>query len=150
MQEADLVLPVGWQDQSITIFTSGGDEFDPNTPPGECSFVITRAPRPPEQGLYAYVSDQLAQLTTTLPQFRLLQRLSLNLGASAAEQAEFVWTGEHGPMRQQQTCAMWGEVALTLTATTREAAWMKYEFAIQSLVYSVQLTTPPPSQRGSV
>ena len=140
MHEAEVVLPSGWQDQSINIFVSGSDPFDLQSVAGECSVVVTRAPRPAEQNLYGFVSAQVKELTRALPQFRLIQQLSLQLGDTPAEQAEYVWSGENGPMRQMQTCVFAAQTVLTLTATTREALWPRYEFQIQSLLYSLQVS----------
>src|SRR5579871_5047587 len=133
IQEADFVLPEGWQDQTINIFSSAGEA------PGGCSFVITRSPTPDDMGLVAYMDQQIAQLADRLPKFRLINRSNLTIDTVPAEQAEFVWSGEHGPMRQLQTCLFLRGIVLTLTGTAPEATYLTYESSMLRTLYSIKL-----------
>ena len=128
--EGWLLLPEGWHDQSVTIFTNAPDA------PREFSFVISREPVSGADRLPDWAARQLDQLQERLPGFELLSRADTQIGATPAVEAQFLWTSEGTRMRQHQFYLFAHWVALTATATAAESVYPRYEDAVRRAMHS--------------
>ena len=130
MNEGWFLLPEGWQDQSVTIFTNAPEE------PREFSFVVSREAVSGADRLPDWASRQLGQLRERLPEFELLSRDDTQIGTTPAVEVQFLWTNEGQRTRQHQFYLFVHWTALTATATAAEAVYPKYEDAVRRTMHS--------------
>jgi hypothetical protein len=130
IDEASFNIPDEWSDKSVNVFSPSGDL------PGDLSFVITRGSLGSGQNLASYVEEQLKELSTTLPQFRLIRKYESTVNTLPAYKTEFTWKAEEKSMIQQQTYVMSDPVVLVLTATTIEKFSREYQLVIDNVISS--------------
>jgi hypothetical protein len=130
IDEASFNIPDEWSDKSVNVFSPSGDL------PGDFSFVITRGSLGSDQNLASYVEEQLKELSTTLPQFRLIRKYESTVDNLPAYNTEFTWEAEKRPMIQRQTYVMFDRVVLVLTATTVEKFSREYKLVIDNVISS--------------
>lgn len=139
IDEASFSIPDEWSDKSVNVFSPAGEL------PGDFSFVITRGSLGGEQNLASYVDDQLKELSTTLPQFRLIRKYESSVDNSTAFQTEFTWKtddkAEGKMMMQRQIYVNAGRAVLILTATTIEKFSREYQLVIDNLISSFRIST---------
>lgn len=128
MQEADLMIPAHWQDQSLNIF---------KIPPGDdhqgASLVITRDSAKGTQTLEAYIDTQLKQCESQLASFELRKRERFTHQERDAGWVEYTWMMERRrELLLRQVYYDLGAQALVCTlSTTRhdiahhDAVWRK-------------------------
>jgi hypothetical protein len=130
IDEASFNIPDEWSDKSVNVFSPSGDL------PGDFSFVITRGRLGSDQSLASYVEDQLKELSTTLPQFRLIRKYESAVDNLSAFNTEFTWKAEEKPMVQRQTYVMFERAVLVLTATAIEKFSREYRLVIDNVISS--------------
>lgn len=137
IDEASFNIPDEWSDKSVNVFSPSGDL------PGDFSLVITRDSLPDEQSLGSYVDGQLEELSSTLPQFRLIRRYESTVDNLPAYNAEFTWRAEGNPeaklMMQRQTYVTSARAVLILTATTIEKFSREYQLIMDNLISSFRI-----------
>ena len=128
IQEADLMIPSHWQDQSLNVF---------KIPPGDdhqgASLVISRDSQKGTQSLDAYVDTQLKQCEAQLKGFELRKRERFTHQDRAAGWLEYTWMMENRrELLLRQVFYDLGEQALICTLTTtrhdiahHDAVWRK-------------------------
>lgn len=127
MQEADLAIPVSWQDQSMHMF---------RIPPGagtttaDASFVVTRDAQAAKRDAVAYAEEQQAAIKDKLAEYRLLALRRSKCGEIEIALVDYLWSANDVVLHQRQACVPTPEGMLTLTLTARmqdlealEAAW---------------------------
>lgn len=153
MNEADFILPEQALDQSAHVLAyTMPDPFALKSPtlgtPPEFSLIVSRDIVGAEVKLSDYVKQQMPELERNLKAFKVIEQGEVFVDGVAALTMEFTWQSDDGPMRQRQACmiaplgiaASAGaakRIALTLTATTREASQAKYAFTFEQILYSL-------------
>ena len=118
IQEADLVIPDTWSDQSINIFKIPAGE---NT--GDASFIISRDATQGDTPFNEYVTGQIETAKSQLPGFKLAHREDFELRDHAASSIRYSWKRDE---LELMLCQVFIEskpsvVILTLTTTPDEA-----------------------------
>ena len=128
--EGWFLLPEGWHDQSVTIFTNAPEA------PRDFSFVISREQISGADLLPDWAARQLGQLRERLPEFELLSRSDAEISGLPAVEVQFLWTNEGMRMRQHQFYLFVNWTALTATATAAESVYPRYEDAVRRTMHS--------------
>lgn len=112
IQDADLLIPPEWQDQSMTIFRlPGGNGVK------DASFVITRDHSKGKLDLAAYIAKQIEECKTKLPGFRIQKNETFAFQEHAGAWLEYFWKNGNTPMLLRQVFYERGESVLICTLT---------------------------------
>lgn len=125
LNEADIDIPAGWQDQSINIFKLPGAAGA-----GDASFVVSRDPSQDDLPFADYIERQLKQAEQQLPGFKLLLRGDFVLHGHAASRLDYSWQREGRDLLLRQVFVERKPAVLITTLTTtpndikhHEKAW---------------------------
>ena len=135
MNEADLLIPSGWKDNSVYAFVATDENGA-----GSASLVMVRDLEPQQHELISYADQQLVLAAQKLPGYQLIGRTPLTIGGQPAIQSDFSWhTPDQGSLRQRQACVKWHNMFLVFTLTAKEPAFAHYEGAWGQVLGSVTL-----------
>lgn len=144
LDEADILIPASWQDQSINIFKlpAGGGAR-------EASFVVSRDPSQGDVAFMDYVTTQLANAAKQLPDFVLKDRWDLRIHEHNAVLVDYTWRRDGRLLMLRQTFIERKPAVLitTLTTTPEDFAWHEpaWKAAMQSIKPLPAAPTPPPA-----
>jgi len=134
LNEADLQIPDGWQDNTIHSFVLPGDGG------GAASLVITRDMEAGDVDLSAYADQQLVRSAQQLPSYTLLSREQRAIANRPATQSDFTWLTPEGiSVRQRQACLRLSGLVLVITLTGRNASFADYEPVWGQVMDSIKL-----------
>lgn len=143
--EVRFILPDRHVDRSITGFVIPGGE--PGTPidpdePGEFSLVLTREAISGRTTASDLVQRQVEAMEQALSEFRLRDRQRTRVDDQPAERVEFTWRTDGQLMRQQQTCFLCGDVAVTVTGTAKEPFFDKHRRILEQALETMKINQP--------
>lgn len=141
MHEAELRVPLNWQDQSMQLFRvpseSGG---------GDSSFIVTRDYDGAAKLAKDYADEQLIVLKQKFRGFKLLAKADLAIDRSAAVVIDYEWESNSVILRQRQAYVPAAESMLTLTLTAKAVSFDSLEWAWQTVLASIRLNRGPTKQ----
>ena len=151
--ELRFIAPADWEDHSILMLTAPpvrapnvpadamGDVYPPPTSP----FAVSLHRDAPLDGedLSAYLARQVAGLTQSIPDLKVLRRGTRDVGGQRAEEIEYAWTAEGGRMRQHQVHVLRAGRILTWTATAPAVHWLTYAPQFTALLATVRFVPLP-------
>jgi hypothetical protein len=138
IQEADLTVPDGWSDQSLSVFKIPGAEGR-----RDASFVITRDPTRGGTAFDAYVARQQAQCRESLPGFKLRHADAFAFGEWPAAWMEFTWSNQGTELLLRQVYIDRGPTVLICTLTAHPDDLAHLDPVWRSVMNSLRLRPLP-------
>jgi hypothetical protein len=134
IQEADLMIPVHWQDQTLNVF---------KIPPGEhhqgASLVISRDAQKGTRALDEYIDTQLKHCEAQLNRFKLIKRQRFTHQERAAGWLEYTWMMDRRELLLRQVYYDLGTQALICTLTTTQQDVVHHDAIWRKVMSSVVL-----------
>ncbi len=135
--DGEIEAPENWDDRSVLALS-----FPAGSKKPEASLAITRDPAAKNHPhLAAYVDHQMVDLVKTCPRFELIDRKTIEIDGSPAQQLDFKWRAPDGSTVQQRQAIVLVEsgVALTLTATVEQKRFAEHADSFQNVIGSLRI-----------
>jgi hypothetical protein len=123
LNEADLVIPDGWQDNTIKAFsapvTNGG---------GSANFVITRDAKTGSPDVAAYADQHLVESAKKLKGYNLIGRRSQPVDGQPSITVDYTWsTPDRIEVQQRQAYVQHGAMFLIFTMSAKSVDFSRFE-----------------------
>jgi hypothetical protein len=134
IQEADLLIPAHWLDQTLNVF-----KIPPDGEHKGASLVISRDAQKGSQNLDEYIDTQLKQCEAQLSAFSLLKRERFTHQERAAGWVEYTWLMDRRELLLRQVYYDLGSQALICTLTTTRQDVAHHDVVWRQVMASVVL-----------
>lgn len=131
------VLPGGWKDKTINLFTLTDDG------PSELSVVVSRERGRLGEPLERFAEQQIFALMSRLPLFKIHKRADTTLDGAPAVLVDYTWQSPDGKMHMQQVMAVaqTQNVVLVITASSKNELSSRSLAAFQDFLQSFRFRT---------
>jgi hypothetical protein len=134
IQEADLLIPAHWLDQSLNVF-----KIPPTGEHRGASLVISRDTQKGSKSLDEYIDTQLKLCEAQLGAFSLLKRERFTHQERAAGWVEYTWLMDRRELLLRQVYYDLGSQALICTLTTTQQDVAHHDVVWRQVMASVVL-----------
>ena len=138
IQEADLLIPSEWVDQSLTVL-----KIPKTNVAAEASFLISRDSRDKNSLFEDYMSLQLQQSKSQLPKYQLKKDERLDLQGIQCGWLEYTWDNGSGTLYIRQVFYDLGSKVLITTLTTTPADVEHHDSIWRQVMRSLKLLPIP-------